>query len=676
MNKSSARLSLLIGVGLLTFSLLLYLPLILKGGIIVDDWGNLASVLTCSGFFDCYRQNFPIFANRPLAPLPITALTQLFGQHYFAYLLVNTSLFLSAVFITAYVIQRITGNLAAIVFFCFACVPFIAMPLVVSPINQSTASLSFLYWAVSLLSTYYFCITHQQRFFYISFCFLLASFLTYEITLPLVVFSVLLPLLVETNSNLNQPRIFLKKYLAPVLLVLIICWLWQKWIGPLWIDIPSRLHFSPEQILPQFSAWAKLFFAYIPDLFKKSLPYSTSSIYWLVALFILLIGVSLKWGIQKSMIRMRLFFLIATGLTFLASSLIYILSGAAVEVGGYGARGLSSTWFSLSLLLAGFSTLFVGFKRNVALALILILLLFSIKSFVVSRNNYIQSWKLQQVILSDFMAAAKETSLGSDALVIANVPEFTKNNFNNETVFSTSWDFPAALRILTKEQVTMGIVIDTRAGNFHMLNYKNGQLQADGFWNANLMSPQKNIWFYDYDIATRKGSLKHLQSESDLLDQLLFWGYLEGPGNTSYIRLGQAILFSKPWDHRQDFIKNGWYGEIESWGGIWSIDKRAALKLPLPTQKPKFLELVVSAFVSPSHPKQRVEIYFDGKPQKIVTLSEAGENHLVIPIPEDLLNTAYLEIQFSLPDAKSPKELGMGDDDRHLAIGMKSATFR
>ena len=34
-----------------------------------------------------------------------------------------------------------------------------------------------------------------------------------------------------------------------------------------------------------------------------------------------------------------------------------------------------------------------------------------------------------------------------------------------------------------------------------------------------------------------------------------------------------------------------------------------------------------------------------------------------------------ITIDFELPDAASPKSLKLGDDDRKLGIGLKSATF-
>lgn len=665
-----------IASGCLSYCLILYIPLVVRGGIIVDDWGNIASTLSCNGFIDCYRQNFPIFANRPLAPLPITLLTQLFGQYYFAYLLVNSILYLASVGITGYVIYKVAGTWQGLAFGAFSSIPFIAMPIIASPINQSTATISFLYWALSVLSTYVFCQNKLRRYLWLSFGFLLASFLTYEITLPLVIFLMLFPILLNTQRDGLFSIRYFSQFIAPVIGVLTASLIWQKLIGPRFIEIPSRLHFEITALVPQFVAWSNVFLESIPFLVKKAFSYSTPSAYILVILFALLLAISPKNQTSKSLESKRYLFFLITLLTFIASSSLYVLSGAAVEVGGYGSRGLSSSWFSFSLLLAGFIGLWTGKQRIGAMICITILLFLALKPFIASRNNYINSWKLQNTILSHFFEQAKQVQLGPNALVIANIPEFTPTNFNNETVFSTSWDFPAALRLLSNEAVSTGLVIDTRSGNFHSLTYQNQTIQADGFWSAKMVFPTNPIWAYDFKPVNQTGSLKPLKSDLDIQNQLLSWGYLESPTHQSYINLNQPIEFGIPWDHRQNYILDGWYGEIESWGGIWSTGNKSMIRLPLPTQKPQSLELVMQALVAPRHPHQKINILLDGQLQKTAILSYFKDNRISIPIPPSISKQSSVEIQFELPDAISPKELGMGDDRRRLAIGLQSATYR
>lgn len=84
----------------------------------------------------------------------------------------------------------------------------------------------------------------------------------------------------------------------------------------------------------------------------------------------------------------------------------------------------------------------------------------------------------------------------------------------------------------------------------------------------------------------------------------------------------------------------------------------------------------MQTLVAPEHPHQRINIFFDGQLQKTAVLSQFKDNRTSIPIPPSISKQSNVEIQFELPDAISPKELGMGDDGRRLAIGLQSATYR
>jgi hypothetical protein len=137
------------------FLLLMYLPLLINGGIIVDDWGGVAHNFQCASIFDkcfieLYRGSFlDVFANRPLAPLPIVVSTILFKTNFTWYLYLNTTLFLLTIVIAAWVISRVSGNLASIIFAYVAAIPFISMPLIVSPINLMDSTLAYFLWATS-----------------------------------------------------------------------------------------------------------------------------------------------------------------------------------------------------------------------------------------------------------------------------------------------------------------------------------------------------------------------------------------------------------------------------------------------------------------------------------------------------------------------------------------------
>jgi hypothetical protein len=102
---------------------------------------------------------------------------------------------------------------------------------------------------------------------------------------------------------------------------------------------------------------------------------------------------------------------------------------------------------------------------------------------------------------------------------------------------------------------------------------------------------------------------------------------------------------------------------------------------PLPSNgKAKQLQIAARALITPKHQKQQVEIKVNGVAQKPLVLTQADGNLITINLLESPLGTPtnkqYVTIELDFPDRARPKDLGIGNDDRQLAIGITSAVFR
>lgn len=119
-----------------------------------------------------------------------------------------------------------------------------------------------------------------------------------------------------------------------------------------------------------------------------------------------------------------------------------------------------------------------------------------------------------------------------------------------------------------------------------------------------------------------------------------------------------------------EFIGLGWSG-IESWG-VWSDGRYAELRfIPLHPIKKVILEL--HPFVSGALNAQLVEASFNGK----LVSREIIRNATLFEVPLDGsfdLNN-FQEIRLEFPNAISPFQLGVSNDNRKLGIGLESVTF-
>lgn len=303
----------------------------------------------------------------------------------------------------------------------------------------------------------------------------------------------------------------------------------------------------------------------------------------------------------------------------------------------------------------------------------LLILFYSCLSFLIQRDNYIKSWEIQTFIINDALELIAGNDLEKPSIIIGNVPAYLERNYNNELIFNTHWDFTAALQVFTNRLVKGGPVIDARGGNFHNLRIIDGMLLIDGV----KVDSFNNVWFYDFDPVTNKGSLVRMKSIQDLKSKLSILGnptYLGEIGRTSAIERNEPIDFSQDWINRHHFIKDG-FSERETWG-VWSSGKSADLILPVPANGANGLRLEVRAFVLPHHSRQRIEVTVNGRKMAQLSLTKSTGNVIDIPLlSSDLAPDKTVKIHFNFLDAISPKTAGVGPDDRFLAIGMEKAIF-
>jgi hypothetical protein len=536
---------------LLAFVGVIYIPLLLKGGIVADDWDDIRHVRSCRSFFECYRSFFPLFSNRPLAPLPITASTMVFGMHFSLYLLLNSAIFFIAIGLIARLVLSLAGFFEAVVFSALAVMPVIAMPVIVSPINQLTATISFLYWAISIQLLHVHAKTSRKSAFYNCYFFLLLSFLTYEVILPLVTFTALLPFIVDRSLFEKRRLRYVIRFILPIIAVLFIATIWQKVIAPHFTVVYSRLNFNPHQAFYSLKSWGGILLKQLPRLFFQAV-FRASFLGWCASLLL----VAAFWNAWRreipyqKPISERWAFSVACGLCFFTSPFIFILSGAYAVEGGYDARGLSSTWITLALLAAGIAHLI----RNRLFVLILMLFgVFSVLSFTVQRDNYIESWQIQMRIIKDVVGLIEKNRITSDLVILGDVPMYLPNHYNYEIVFYSPTNFGAALILYTDGLVNDGAVIDSRRNLLHNIKVTDKSVWTEDFliidaaiidsrrnllhdikvtdksvltvdkcmfgdtrWTADIT----NLWFYDFNPQKQKGILIKV-SDSNHLRKML-----------------------------------------------------------------------------------------------------------------------------------------------------------
>lgn len=150
---------------------------------------------------------------------------------------------------------------------------------------------------------------------------------------------------------------------------------------------------------------------------------------------------------------------------------------------------------------------------------------------------------------------------------------------------------------------------------------------------------------------------------------------LELPRLAPALEIGQVINFTKSGNGRSNFMLGGW-GSTEDWG-TWATEPLAKVILPMPAGDPSKLIIKANAFLSPRHSEQVVDIAVNGiRVADHMVLTKALGNILEVKLSRGLKVAGEpVLIEFRSLDAISPRDAGIGADERKLGIGLVSLQF-
>lgn len=128
--------------------------------------------------------------------------------------------------------------------------------------------------------------------------------------------------------------------------------------------------------------------------------------------------------------------------------------------------------------------------------------------------------------------------------------------------------------------------------------------------------------------------------------------------------LGTILSFSKTENTAKEYCVSGFSSPEELF--TWTNSKVANMNFKILNGKSS--DFVLEYTCNPFNEKQHIILYAND--QKIADYDETGKAAAKIVIPEECIQEGRLNLRFELPDAKSPKELGMSEDVRTLGLAM------
>lgn len=141
-----------------------------------------------------------------------------------------------------------------------------------------------------------------------------------------------------------------------------------------------------------------------------------------------------------------------------------------------------------------------------------------------------------------------------------------------------------------------------------------------------------------------------------------------------------AIEFNRAAQKLHPYVLLSGWDYPQTWG-VWAVDQRAEMVLPLPVintpkvKDPTHLVLEMRALVNSAQPTQQIRISINEQAPISVTLDRDEKNRIDLLLDPKVIEDGYVRLVFELPTARRPKDIGIGDDDRLLSIGLVSAVY-
>lgn len=124
------------------------------------------------------------------------------------------------------------------------------------------------------------------------------------------------------------------------------------------------------------------------------------------------------------------------------------------------------------------------------------------------------------------------------------------------------------------------------------------------------------------------------------------------------------------------YLREGWSGPEAA--GVWSDKLRATVEIPISpgqrTLKSASLQVAAFGFLPPESPFRTATVSVPGASETFkFGLTTSLRHDFLLPLSAEALKGDKLLVTFDIPDAKSPKELGLSKDDiRKLGVGLEA----
>jgi len=459
---------------------------------------------------------------RPVAMLALTTANVLFQNNPTPYIILQLFLWFLCIVLLSYTVKYTLGQRVAMIFLLLGIFPIFASTIVFSSYYFAEYGLPVFFWALSLIFQYKYISNRKLYNYFLVYILLMMGLLSLSIILPLLLVSALLPLIYENEVNGGSIKSNIYKfgfrYIFPVILVAFVFLAFKIYSNNLYNigSIPKGLEAGISiKSLIKFGYYFYVILLEVPIMLIELIPHLGNWYVLIIGIFLLsyfaiirnnsgIISFKVKGknhGIEKQFI---LLVICSLG----CGAFIFFISGfPSVTFSTYN-RMLLPSFILFSILLSYLINKSIK-SRWIYLSIVISLLWIS--SMIVQIDNFIKSWEIRDKVYNNWAEKLNNTNLGSQPHVLACVPFFTRNNYNNEEVYFAHF-FKAGLNLYGAPEIDAQVICwrsVARNDNFiTTLNFSIDYIKHN------------NLWYYEYEGETGGSKLEKIETQFEIEQKL------------------------------------------------------------------------------------------------------------------------------------------------------------
>jgi|TARA_B100000315_G_scaffold60838_1_gene55301 hypothetical protein len=502
-----------------------YFNLILHGGFGSGDDIDLVLNAKDNNLGDLIKSRFfGKHADRPVSMFLLELTHYFFQDNARLYIISSIITWLLAIIFLSLVLLQLLNKKTFYTFLLISPFPFFASSVFAGLSSMTQYFTSILFWSISLFFLVQYAGSKKIFTYFYGLFFLLLSLLSLEHIIPLLLLTIFFPIIYELEQiNTVNKKLLIKFFLVyflPIIIISIFYLIFKIYIVKFYS--PSQTIYGVSEFnLKSFFQSIYYFFAIIvevPLLLFESISYIFNyKRFFLILLIIIFFFFLINFDLNNNKIQKKStikktykLFLLVLFLSLFSSAINFFISAYPASTFGFYNKMMVPSFISFTIIV---SILLSKIKRKRYFFIPILVSLFWIFSMFIQLDNIVKSWELRDEIVENIKIKIMESKINDNFILIANVPFFLKDNYNNARVFFTLWNFHAHLQLrntndllITSWPISHRIITDPMFYPGHnILN------------NLDSISSDKDIYYYQFEENMEKSIFEFLGDKHDML---------------------------------------------------------------------------------------------------------------------------------------------------------------